>query len=105
MVRTTGLALVMIGVAGPMVSTVDAQTEGGEAVAIVVHPEVAIDDDNLTLDQLRSIFLAERQLGGSLPDHAPREGRDRARARPDFDRDLWDERGPLPTVLDRQDVS
>ncbi len=64
MVRTTGLALVMIGVAGPMVSTVDAQTEAGEAVAIVVHPEVAIDDDNLTLDQLRSIFLAERQHWG-----------------------------------------
>ena len=33
-------------------------------MAIVVHPEVAIDDDNLTLDQLRSIFLAERQHWG-----------------------------------------
>jgi len=64
MVRTTGLALVMIGVAGPMVSTVHAQSDGGEAVAIVVHPDVTIDDDNLTLAELRSIFLAERQHWG-----------------------------------------
>ena len=33
-------------------------------MAIVVHPEVAIDDDNLTLDQLRTIFLAERPHWG-----------------------------------------
>ncbi len=59
MVRATVLALVTIAVAGPMVSAVDAQTEGSEAVAIVVHPLVPTDD--LTLDQLKSIFLAERQ--------------------------------------------
>ena len=40
-----------------MVSTADAQTT--EAVAIVVHPQVAIDD--LSLDELRGIFLAEQQ--------------------------------------------
>ena len=57
MVRATVLALVTIAAAGPMVPTVDAQTT--EAVAIVVHPNVAIDE--LTLDELRSIFLAERQ--------------------------------------------
>ena len=56
--------LVLIAVAGPMVSTVHAQTDGGEAVAIVVHPEVTIDNDNLTLAELRSIFLAERQHWG-----------------------------------------
>ncbi len=60
MVRTTGLALVMIGVAGPMVSTVDAQTT--EAVAIIVHPQVAEDD--LSLDDLKRIFLAEQQHWG-----------------------------------------
>jgi phosphate transport system substrate-binding protein len=59
MVRTTVLALVAIAAAGPMVSTVHAQTERAEAVAIVVHPQVPIDD--LSLDELRSIFLAERQ--------------------------------------------
>jgi ABC-type phosphate transport system substrate-binding protein len=59
MVRPSVLVLVAIAAAGPMVSPVDAQTEGAEAVAIVVHPDVAIDDDNLSLDQLRSIFLAE----------------------------------------------
>ena len=64
MVRAAVLALVMIAVAGPIVSTVDAQTEGREAVAIVVHPDVAIDDDNLTLVELRNIFLAERQHWG-----------------------------------------
>ena len=61
MVRPSVLVLVAIAAAGPMVSPVDAQTEGAEAVAIVVHPDVAIDDDNLSLDQLRSIFLAEQQ--------------------------------------------
>ena len=59
MVRASILALVTVGVAGPMVSTVDAQTEGSEAVAIVVHPQVSID--NLSLRDLKSIFLAERQ--------------------------------------------
>ena len=61
MVRAPVLALAMIVAAGPMASPVDAQTEGGEAVTIVVHPQVTIDNDNLTLDELRSIFLAERQ--------------------------------------------
>ncbi len=64
MVRAAVLALVLIAAAGPTVSTVHAQTEGGEAVAIVVHPEVTIDNDNLTLAELRSIFLAERQHWG-----------------------------------------
>ena len=59
MMRPTVLALVTLAVAGPGVSTVAAQTEGGEAVAIVVHPLVPID--NLTFNELRSIFLAERQ--------------------------------------------
>ena len=34
--------------------------QGGAAVAIVVHP--ATDVDNLTFDELRSIFRAERQF-------------------------------------------
>ena len=57
MVRATVLALVAIAAAGPTVSTVEAQTT--EAVAIVVHPQVAVDD--LSLDELKNIFLAERQ--------------------------------------------
>ncbi len=54
MVRATVLALVAMAAA---VSTVGAQTT--EAVAIVVHPQVAEDD--LSLDELKNIFLAERQ--------------------------------------------
>ena len=42
-----------------MFSKVEAQTADVEAVAIVVHPQVAVDD--LSLDELKSIFLAERQ--------------------------------------------
>ena len=57
MVRATLLALVTIAAASSMASTADAQTT--EAVAIVVHPDVAID--RLTLAELKSIFLAERQ--------------------------------------------
>ena len=60
MVRAAVLALVAIVAAGPMVSTVDAQTT--EAVAIIVHPLVAEDD--LSLDDLKSIFLAEQQHWG-----------------------------------------
>ena len=59
MVRATVLALATLAVAGPMVSRVDAQTEGAEAVAIVVHPQVDINE--LSFAELRSIFLAERQ--------------------------------------------
>ncbi len=57
MVRATVLALVVIAAAGATVSTVEAQTT--EAVAIVVHPQVAVDD--LSLAQLKSIFMAEQQ--------------------------------------------
>lgn len=57
MVRATVVALATIAAVGPVVSTVHAQT--AEAVAIVVHPEVDIED--LSLDELKSIFLAERQ--------------------------------------------
>ncbi len=59
MVRATVLALVAFAAAAPMLSTVEAQTAGVEAVAIVVHPQVDIDD--LSFDQLKSIFLAEQQ--------------------------------------------
>ena len=59
MVRATVLALVTFAGAAPMLSTVEAQTAGVEAVAIVVHPQVDIDD--LSLAQLKSIFLAEQQ--------------------------------------------
>ncbi len=59
MVRATVLALVTFAAAAPMLSTVEAQTAGVEAVAIVVHPQVDIDD--LSLAQLKSIFLAEQQ--------------------------------------------
>ena len=64
MVRATVLVLVTIATAGPIHSTLEAQTEGSEseAVAIVVHPQVPIDD--LSLNQLRSIFLAEQQHWG-----------------------------------------
>lgn len=58
-VRATVVALVTIAAAGPTLSVLEAQTGRAEAVAIVVHPQVAIDD--LTLDQFKSIFLAERQ--------------------------------------------
>ena len=59
MVRATVLALVAFAAAAPMLSTVEAQTAGVGAVAIVVHPQVDIDD--LSLAQLKSIFLAEQQ--------------------------------------------
>ena len=59
MVRVAVVALVTIALAGPTASTVEAQTAMAEAVAIVVHPQVAIDD--VSLDQLKSIFLAEQQ--------------------------------------------
>ena len=59
MVRVTVVALVTIAAAGPMVSALEAQTGRAEAVAIVVHPQVDIDD--LSFDQLKSIFLAEQQ--------------------------------------------
>ena len=59
MVRATVVAFVTIAGAAPMLSTVEAQTAGVEAVAIVVHPQVDIDD--LSLAQLKSIFLAEQQ--------------------------------------------
>ncbi len=62
MMRATILAFVTMATVGPMVSPVEAQAEGGEAVAIVVHPEVPIDD--LSFDALKSIFLAERQHWG-----------------------------------------
>ncbi len=39
---------------------VDAQSEGGEAVAIVVHPDT--DAANLTFNELRRIFRGERQF-------------------------------------------
>ncbi len=64
MVRATVLALATIALAGSMASTVDAQTQGREAVAIVVHPGVAIPNDDLSFDALRSIFLAEQQHWG-----------------------------------------
>ena len=57
--RVTFVALITIAVAGPMVSALEAQTGGAEAVAIVVHPQVPIDD--LSFDELKSIFLAEQQ--------------------------------------------
>ena len=59
MVWATVVAFVTIAAAGPMVSMVDAQTATEEAVAIVVHPQVAVDD--LSFAQLKSIFLAEQQ--------------------------------------------
>jgi len=58
MVRGAVAALVAIASAGVMASAVEAQT-ATEAVAIVVHPQVVIDD--LSLAQLKSIFLAEQQ--------------------------------------------
>ena len=59
MVRVAVVALVTIAWAGLMACTVEAQMATGEAVAIVAHPQVAIDD--LSLNQLKSIFLAEQQ--------------------------------------------
>ena len=59
MVRATVSALVTLAAAALMFSEVEAQTADVEAVAIVVHPQVAVDD--LSLDELKSIFLAERQ--------------------------------------------
>ncbi len=62
MIRATVLALIAGAAAAPMTTRVQAQESPGEAVAIVVHPEVAID--NLSLGELKSIFLAERQHWG-----------------------------------------
>ena len=59
MVRATVVALVTIAAPGAMASLVEAQIATREAVAIVVHPQVAVDD--LSLTQLKSIFLAEQQ--------------------------------------------
>ena len=59
MMRATILALVAIAAAAPMISKVEAQTEGEEAVAIVVHPGVTVDE--LSLGELKSIFLGEQQ--------------------------------------------
>ena len=59
MVRVAVVALATIAAAGPMVSALEAQAGGAEAVAIVVHPQVDITD--LSFDQLKSIFLAEQQ--------------------------------------------
>ena len=53
------VSLVTLVSATAMASGVEAQAATGEAVAIVVHPQVAIDD--LSVDQLKSIFLAEQQ--------------------------------------------
>ena len=104
MVRATVVALVTIAAPSAMASLVEAQIATREAVAIVVHPQVAVDD--LSLTQLKSIFLAEQQhWQDRLADHAPSEGCDCARARPGLDRSLRHERGPLPTILDREDVS
>jgi len=58
MMRVAVVALATIASAGPLVPAVEAQT-ATEAVAIVVHPQVPIDD--LSLAQLKSIFLAEQQ--------------------------------------------
>ena len=60
MVRVFVVVLAAIAAMGPTASTVDAQAR--EAVAIVVHPQVPVD--SLSLDQLRSIFLAEQQHWG-----------------------------------------
>jgi len=102
MVRATVLALVTIAAVDPIVSTVGAQST--EAVAIVVHPDV--DVDNLPFDQLRSIFLAERQYWN---DRSRITLLVRAAIAPERDAgpepDLWHKRGPVPAVLDRQDVS
>ena len=59
MVRIAVVALVTIASTGLTALAVEAQTTTEDAVAIVVHPQVAIDD--LSLDQLKSIFLAEQQ--------------------------------------------
>jgi len=102
MVRATVLALVTIAAVDPIVSTVGAQST--EAVAIIVHPDV--DVDNLPFDQLRSIFLAERQYWN---DRSRITLLVRAAIAPERDAgpepDLWHKRGPVPAVLDRQDVS
>lgn len=105
MVRVTFVALITIAVAGPMVSALEAQTGGAEAVAIVVHPQVPIDD--LSFDQLKSTFLAEQQHWRQ--DRSRITLLVRAAIAPErdcgLDRDLRQDRGPLPTVLDREDVS
>ena len=59
MVRVTFVALITIAVAGPMVSALAAQTGRAEAVAIVVHTQFLSND--LSFDELKSIFLAEQQ--------------------------------------------
>jgi ABC-type phosphate transport system substrate-binding protein len=59
MVRGVAVALVLLMSAVSPAFSVSAQTATDEAVAIVVHPDVAVD--NLSMDQLKSIFLAEQQ--------------------------------------------
>ena len=53
------LVIVTVGMASLTAGAASAQTSASEPVAIVVHPQVAIDD--LTFAELRSIFLAEQQ--------------------------------------------
>ncbi|MDX1674547.1 MAG: hypothetical protein R3314_07135 [Longimicrobiales bacterium] len=53
------LALFLLAV-GPKPAAAQDAGSGGEGVAIVVHPDVPIEE--LSLDQLRRIFLADQQF-------------------------------------------
>ena len=55
----TGI-LLLLAIATPTAAA--AQSTPGEGVAIVVHPGTAVD--NLTLEQLRRIFMADQQFWG-----------------------------------------
>lgn len=54
------LCLVLILAGMGMARGAAAQADAGEGVAIVVHPAAAVDE--LTLDQLRRIFMADQQF-------------------------------------------
>ena len=57
--KTSGLALtVLVLVAGVFPAHAPAQETDAQPLGIVVHPDT--DIDNLTLDELRRIFLADR---------------------------------------------
>ena len=56
------LACLLLLLAVGSATAAAAQSAAGEGVAIVVHPATAVDD--LTLDQLRRIFMADQQFWG-----------------------------------------
>lgn len=58
--RSTCMAAAVLALLAGSMPPAAAQSRAGQGVAIVVHPGVPVND--LTLDQLRRIFMAEQQF-------------------------------------------